>query len=275
MSILCIDAMNFLHRARAGFQMGPAPVVFNFMRNFRSLVEQFRPNRVYFVLEGRAQQRRQVLPEYKANRAVEQDTKEAKELERFFRQVSEIVDLLKVSFPVSVVRHPTHECDDTVYNLIKRATLAVDWIVVSNDSDFTQLLNEFSNVKLWNPMKKSFVEATPYDYVTWKALRGDGADNIPGIPGVGDKTALDLATDPGRLAEFLAESESRLDTFRRNFGLIKFIQWTDEESEAMTSSAPTKDWTQLRQVFEKYGFNSLLKEDAWGKFVGTFEPLWG
>lgn len=254
--------------------MGPAPVIFNFMRNFRSLVEQFRPNRVYFVLEGKAQQRRELLPEYKANRVVEQDTKEAKELERFFRQVTEIVELLKANFPVSVVRHPTHECDDTIYNIIKRATTAVDWVVVSNDSDFTQLLNDFPNVKLWNPMKKGFVEKPNYDYVTWKSLRGDGADNIPGIPGVGDKTALELVTDSEKLRQFLVDP-THAEIFNRNYSLIKFIEWSEEEAERMTSSQPVKDWNKLSELFEKYGFKSLLKEDAWNKFVATFEPLWG
>lgn len=275
MAILCIDAMNFFHRARSGWSMGPAPVVFNFMRNFRALVEQFNPSRVYFVLEGRAQQRRDLLPEYKANRTVDPNTKEAKELEKFFVQVNEVVGLLKENFPISVVRHPDFECDDTIYNLIKRATPVVDWVVASNDSDFTQLLNEFPNVKLWNPMKKNFVETPEYNYVTWKALRGDGSDNISGIPGVGDKTALALATDATKLTDFLSADGSNLEIFERNLTLIKFIEWTEEQAGKMTCSLPQKNWEPLRQTFEKYDFKSLLKEDAWNKFTQTFETLWG
>jgi len=274
MAILCIDAMNFFHRARSGWSMGPAPVVFNFMRNFRALVEQFNPTRVYFVLEGKAQQRRDLLPEYKANRAVEAESKEAKELERFFSQVNEIVSLLKENFPISVVRHPRFECDDTIYNLVKSSTPVVDWVVASNDTDFIQLLNEFDNVKLWNPMKKSFVEKPPYDYVTWKSLRGDGSDNISGIQGVGDKTASDLASNPEKLKSFLSE-QSNLEIFQRNHELIKFIRWSEEEAAEMTCSMPKKDWSPLRETFEKYEFKSLLKEETWQKFVDTFEPLWG
>jgi len=274
MAILCIDAMNFFHRARSGWSMGPAPVVFNFMRNFRALVEQFNPKRVYFVLEGKAQQRRDLLPEYKANRAVEAESKEAKELERFFSQVNEIVSLLKENFPISVVRHPRFECDDTIYNLVKSSTPVVDWVVASNDTDFIQLLNEFDNVKLWNPMKKSFVEKPSYDYVTWKALRGDGSDNISGIPGVGDKTALDLASNQEKLKSFLSE-QSNLEIFQRNHRLIKFIGWSEQEAAEMTCSLPKKDWNPLKETFEKYEFKSLLKEETWQKFVDTFEPLWG
>jgi DNA polymerase-1 len=274
MAILCIDAMNFLHRARSGWQLGPAPVIFNFMRNFRAVVEQFKPSRVYFVLEGRAQQRRDLLPEYKANRSVEAGSKEAGELEKFFAQVKEIVGLLETTFPVSVVRHPRHECDDTIYNLVKRGTPAAEWIVVSNDSDFTQLLNEFSHVKLWNPMKKGYVPKPDYDYVTWKSLRGDGSDNIPGIPGIGDRTAENIVEDPDRLAELLSDPEKGA-IFARNYELIKFIEWDDSTAAEMTCSHPQKNWEPLRESFEKYSFKSLLKEDAWKKFVDTFESLWG
>ena len=70
--ILVIDFMNLCHRARSGFQMGPAPVVFNFFRQFKALVDEFKPNRVYVVLEGRPVQRYELLPEYKATRKVEE-----------------------------------------------------------------------------------------------------------------------------------------------------------------------------------------------------------
>ena len=274
MAILVIDGMNFLHRARGGWQLGPAPVIFNFMRNFRSLIEQFKPSRVYFVLEGKPQQRKDILPEYKANRVVEEGTQEAADRQKFFVQVDEIVGLLKTVFPVSVVRHPRFECDDTIYNLIKRSSQANEWIVASNDTDFIQLLNEFPNVKIWNPMKKGYVDTPPYDYVVWKALRGDGSDNIPGIPGIGDKTAEALATDLDNLQEFLFDPD-KAEIFVRNCELIKFITWSEEDMVEMTSSSPTPNWDVVKGVFEKYEFKSFLKEDAWSKFVQTFESLWG
>jgi DNA polymerase-1 len=274
MAILCIDGMNFLHRSRSGFQMGPAPVIFNFMRNFRSLIEQFKPSRVYFVLEGKPQQRKDILPEYKANRAVVEGSVEAVERDKFFVQADEIVSLLKIVFPISVVRHPRFECDDTIYNLIKRSSTAVEWIVVSNDTDFTQLLNEFQHVKIWNPMKKTYVETPEYDYVLWKALRGDGSDNIPGVPGVGDKTALELVSNLESLSNFLLDPD-KASVFTRNVELIKFIEWSTTDMMEMTSSSPTHDWNPLKDTFEKYGFNSLLKDDAWNKFTNTFCNLWG
>lgn len=273
--IVVIDGMNFLHRARAGWTMGPAPVIFNFMRNFRSIVEQLNPTRIYFVLEGKPCSRREAYDEYKANRVIEPGSPAAKEREKFFKQSDEIVSLLKSIFPISVVRHPAHECDDTIYNLIKRSSRAVDWTVVSNDTDFIQLLNEFENVRIWNTTKKCYVKTPDYDYVIWKSLRGDSSDNIPGVPGVGDKTADSLVKDPQALLEFLCKSNEVAEVFLRNHGLIKFIEWSDEECLAMTSSVPVKDWSQLRSLFEQYSFESLLKEDTWNKFIATFDSLWG
>lgn len=262
--------------------MGDYPVVFNFMRNFRALVEQHKPTRVYFVLEGHPRARYEALPEYKANRRIEipegepvppEIAKKIVENENFFRQVNLITDLLKKHFPVSVVRHADYECDDVIYNLIRRSSNAVPWTVVSNDSDFTQLLNEFSHVKIYNPMTKDYVQEPPFDYVTWKALRGDGSDNIPGLPGIGDKTADSLVNDPDKLAE-LFQDKLMAETFSRNHALIKFHTWTDDDALKMTSSSPIKDWTAVAKKFHEWMFASLLKDKSWDKYTSTFDALW-
>ena len=282
--IVCIDGMNFLHRARAGFTLGDYSVVFNAFRNLRALTEQLQPTRLVFVLEGHPKWRYDLLPEYKANRKIDvcaegqalnpADEKRLVDLKNFFRQVPIITSALASVFPVSVVRHPDHECDDTIYNLIKRSSSAVPWTVVSNDSDFTQLLNEFKHVKLYNPHLKSYESEPDYDYVTWKALRGDGSDNIPGVPGIGDETAKELVNDPDALTRIF-QDQVVSETFARNVELIKFRTWSDDEAMQMSSSDPIRDWEHVRKLFEEMGFNSLLKEKTWNKFVDTFDVLWG
>lgn len=274
MTILAIDFMNQAHRARSGFQLGPAPVVYNFFRQFKALVDQFKPTRIYVALEGRPVHRYEAMGEYKANRKVEADDPRAKELEKFFKQKDVIVDLLKNHFPVSVVRHPTSECDDTLANLIRRSSSAVPWVLVSSDTDFIQLLQEHDNLRIYNPVQKKFVEAPDYPYVTWKALRGDPTDNIPGVPGVGDKTADKLASDPELLAEFITRPDVET-VFTRNYDLIRFKDWSPEEVELMTSSSPAKDWQVVKDVFAGYGFNSMVKDEAWHKFTSSFDNLWG
>lgn len=280
--ILIVDGMNFLHRARAGFKMGSFPVVYNFIRSFRALVEEQAPTRVYFCLEGRPKHRLRALPSYKANRTEEVDVadpasiKRAEELESFFRQCGIVTELLATSFPVSVVMHPDFEADDVVYNLIKRSSRAIPWTVVSNDSDFVQLLDEFENVSVYNPMKKELVKKHDSgDYVLWKSLRGDGSDNVPGVSGVGDKTALELASDPDLFRTFCESSPDARDVIDRNISLIRLAEWTDEEAMKMTSSEPVRDWDAVRAKLEEWRFQSLLKDGVWSKLVETFDVLWG
>ena len=236
--------------------------------------DRFKPTRIYIALEGKPVHRYEAMGEYKANRKVDADDPRAKELEKFFKQKDVIVDLLQKHFPVSVVRHATSECDDTLANLIRRSSSAVDWVLVSSDTDFIQLLQEHENLRIYNPVQKKFVEAPDYPYVTWKALRGDPTDNIPGVPGIGDKTADKLASDPVLLKEFITRPEVE-PIFTRNYDLIRFKEWSDAERDEMTSSSPLKDWSVVKDVFAGYGFNSMVKDEAWQKFISSFDNLWG
>ena len=275
MTILAIDFMNACHRARSGFKLGPAPVVFNFFRQFRSLVGQFEPTQIYVALEGRPRARHELHSEYKANRTVEPDDPRANELLEFFKQVNVIKDLLTQYFPVSVIRHPHHEADDTIANIIRNSTSSDDWIVISSDTDFIQLIQENNNVRIYNPVTKKFVEApSDYSYVIWKALRGDPTDNIPGIPGCGDKTAAKLAeaVDTDEFKNYLLQ-EDHAKIFEKNIELIQFAEWTNEETLEMTCSIPSQNWNSIKTVFEGYGFSSMVKSGSWEKFVNTFKLL--
>jgi 5'-3' exonuclease len=273
---LIIDGANFLHRARSGFALGDYAIVYNTLRSLRPICDWTKPTRVVFTLEGRPKRQLALLPEYKANRFVDpNDLEKVKSNADFHRQSDVVVDLLKKHFPVSVVQHSDFEADDLIYNVILSSSTVARFTVVSTDTDFTQLLQEFNNVELYNPVKKKYVEAPPYDYVRWKALRGDASDNIPHLPGINnDAIAVEFFSHGERFEEALVNTE-RFEEFKRNVELIQFKRWTDEERLLMRSSTPTRDWEKVRELFKTWNFNSLLKEGTWDKFVNTFEPLWG
>jgi len=272
---LILDTQNFLHRSRAGFNLGSHAVVYNFFRSFRALLQQHTPNRVYCALEGYPKSRRELYSEYKANRFIEPGSAKHEEMVNFHGQCALVHDLLTRHFPVSVMRHPEWECDDVIYNVVARSSRAIDFVIVSNDSDFVQVTQEFENVRVWNPMKKSFMEAPEYSHIVWKVLRGDGSDNIPGVPGVSDRVAQELASDDIELRKFLSENSERSDLFFRNWNLIKLHQWGEEDALKMTSSTPTRDWDSVKSTFDSWNFSSITKEPAWSKFVSTFDPLFG
>ena len=105
----------------------------------------------------------------------------------------------------------------------------------------------------------------------WKALRGDPTDNIKGITGVGDKTAHKLIKDKQKLHELLQVEENRM-IFEKNVNLIRLVDFSDDMT-AVEMSIGTKDFVQLKKVFEDLEFSSIVKEKSWEKYVNTFARL--
>jgi 5'-3' exonuclease len=141
--------------------------------------------------------------------------------------------------------------------------------VISSDTDFYQLLQNHNSLKLYNPVKKEFITPPPFDYVTWKALRGDATDNIPGFKGVGDKRALSLVESPNDLETFLARDDNRT-MFERNCQMIRFHNLT-EDLKDLEINEPKVDWQDLRTIFDDMKFFSITNDKSWLKFVKTFQ----
>lgn len=264
MKVLLLDAYNLIHRARSGYKGGDYPIVYNFFRGLRPLIEKFDPDHVYFVLEGYPRFRNEINENYKANRK-SQDRK-------FYEQKSQIISIIKECFPFDTVRHPELECDDTIATLVKiHCEKGDNCTIISSDSDFYQLLNLFKNCDIYNPIKKTNISEPDYDYVTWKALRGDPTDNIKGIPGCGDKTALKLVNNQNLLQEYLNVSD-RQTIFENNVNLIRLVDFSENISE-MESHAGTKDWEELYSLFCEMEFKSMIKEKTWNNFIKTFNRI--
>ena len=94
---------------------------------------------------------------------------------------------------------------------------------------------------------------------------------IPGIPGIGDKTATKIVKDPHRMQALLENKEKR-EIFERNVNLIRLVDFSNDMSK-LESKTGTGDWDMIEQTFEDLGFDSMLKEKTWNKYVSTFEGL--
>lgn len=266
MKVLLLDAYNLIHRARSGFTSGDYPIVYNFFRGLRPLVEKFNPDKVYFVLEGYPDFRKKLDANYKSNRK-SQDRK-------FHEQKAQIIAMVKSCFPITTVKHPELECDDVIATLTKiHCQKGDECTIISSDSDFYQLLNAFENCVIYNPVKKKVIEKPPYDYVTWKALRGDATDNIPGIPGCGDKTATRLVTEPEKLIEYLKKGNRR-QIFENNVNLIRLVDFSENMSDLETHAGES-DWEELYSLFCDMEFSSMTKEKTWNNYIKTFNNLSG
>jgi len=198
--------------------------VVGFLKALHGMVNQFSPERVYVVWEqgGGCPRRKKIFPEYKNNRIKTRSDFQSINLplngvptkkwikddtESKIKQIKLLVDCLK-NLPVCQIYVADTECDDVIGYLIryKLKKLNALKIIVSSDRDFYQLLDE-PDVKIFNPADKSFhdgpivkvkvgkdehLEIPARNYVLVRTMTGDDSDNIPGVPGMGFKTAVKL-----------------------------------------------------------------------------------
>jgi len=270
MKVLLLDGYNMLYRARSGHAtFGSSAednnsIIFTFFRSLRHIVDTHKPDRVYFVLEGIPKDRIAMHEEYKAQRVYH-------DRDGFQRQRKKIIEVIRNYLPIHVVRHPDFECDDVLAAIAQHTHAEDECIVVSTDTDFFQLFNSSKNVKIYNPIKKSFVEPLDYDYVTYKALKGDSSDNIEGFKGIGDKRAKSLLSSKDSLNAFLAESDNR-EKFDKNCFLIKFHDLSSKMTE-LSSSCSAFLTSELKAVFNELGFQSITNDISWKKYTKTFADL--
>ena len=268
MKVLLLDGYNLMYRARHSMSRGyegSQTTVYAFFRSLRPIIEKFAPDRVYFVLEGYPKTRMQICPDYKGNRVYH-------DRDGFRAQRREITDILKHQFPIDVIRHKNFECDDVLANLIRYEHPTDECIVVSSDSDFLQLYNSHTDVHVYNPVRKKFMPRPEFDYVKWKALRGDASDNILGFKGIGNKRATTMVNDISRLDEFLDKGPGNREYFERNISMIQFHDMKND-LEGADRWSQRVSWDKIRGRFEGLKFFSITNDKSWQKYVETFKCL--
>ena len=222
--LLLIDANSIIHRAyhalpglttSKGMHTG---AIYGFLNIFLRIVKELAPTHVAAAFDLKAPTfRHKLYPPYKGTRKP-MDA----ELAEQFEPLKELLALMKVP----VVSMEGYEADDILGTLSAHTT--DDTVILTGDRDSFQLASPTTRI-YWTKKGVSEVEIvdlarlaadgfTPQSFIDYKALRGDPSDNIPGIPGVGEKTAktlldkyktldevLDHANDEkGKLAEALA-----------------------------------------------------------------------
>jgi DNA polymerase I len=213
-TIFLVDGTNNLYRAfhaireLTNSQGLPTNAIFGFTGMLRKLMKDFDPRYLAVVFDTPEPTFRHLAyPEYKAHRP---ETPE-----------SLIVQIPWVKKVLEVLRVPTLECpgweaDDLIGTLAERAAKqGMQAVIVATDKDLLQLVGE--GVSYFNPVKEQLLDASaveklfgvrPSQVADVLALWGDATDNIPGVPGIGDKGAKDLIRRFGDLETLLRESES-------------------------------------------------------------------
>ena len=196
----------------------PTGALYVVARILLRILREEQPTRFSFVLDGRGKHFRHALFEaYKANREA---TPEA--LVAQFGPIKRLVKALGLHLEVS----SNCEADDCIASLVHRHQRDVPVVIIGADKDLRQCLRP--EVIMWDPAAKnekivtldSFVEETglkPEQWPDLQALVGDTSDNIPGIPGIGPKTAEKLLQDYPSLEALRDGFESLAPTVKRKF----------------------------------------------------------
>lgn len=278
MRLLIIDGHAFAYRAFYAIRGLTSPsgqptnAIYGFINMLAKLESQVLPTHAVVVWDGGLDAERvEELDDYKGQRDPMPDDMEV--------QLDEMVEYLEAEGWASVCDDGV-EADDRIGQLAKRAEAeGFEVAIASSDKDFLQLIND--RVKMWNPADKSGVPmdaaavvakigVQPSQIVDWLSLVGDAADNIPGVPGVGVKTAAALLNEFGSVDGIYGRlAEVRRDKQRESLAAAEAVVRRNQSLVALKLDLPGapglddlrrgfQDSARLEKLFETWGFRTML-----------------
>ena len=219
--LLLLDSASLYFRAFYGVpETGQVPVATNAVRGFldmvATLVSTHRPTHLVACWDDdwRPQFRVDAIPSYKTHRLDDGSTTEESVPDELSPQVPVIVDAL-AALGILRVGVPGCEADDVIGSYVERFRGTVPVDVVTGDRDLFQLVDDANHVRVLytarggvrepDVVTESFLEekygvTSGEQYADMSILRGDTSDGLPGVPGIGEKTAAALMARYGDLA---------------------------------------------------------------------------
>jgi len=253
----------------------PTNALFGFIRMVRQLEKQWRPDRLVVTFDGGAPAHRlEKCPAYKAQRPP---------MPADLRSQLALIDEFLAAAGIPMVLLQGQEADDVMATLAARAAAAGATVrLATSDKDLMQLVDERIRIvpptKTEEEMGPAGVAAKtgvqPAQIVDWLALVGDTADNIPGIDGIGPKTATKLIAQFGSLDACLAQAEqiesaglrakvqAGRDIARLNVALMTLDKDVPGVPDWAAIPPPAPDFAKLKAFFEKYELHKFAAELA-------------
>jgi DNA polymerase-1 len=245
--------------------------VYGFTTMLLKIIREHRPDGIAVVFDEKGPtQRHEAFKDYKAQRPPMPDGMQAQ-----IPYIHRVVE----AFAIPALRQPGYEADDLIGTLARKAERAgYDVVIVTGDKDMFQLLSP--HVRIYDPVKDRWFGETecrerfgvePARVVEIMGLMGDATDNIPGVKGIGEKTAMKLIAQfgtidellnrldevtPERIKTMLAEQgeQARLS---RKLATIQTDSPVEFDPAALQVKPPHAD--QLSDLLRELEFTSLLK----------------
>ena len=257
--------------------------IVNFLQRLRAT---HAPDYLGWVHDSGLSFRHETYPAYKATRE-----KLGEELQADFDRGMERIAELLAAYRIPVLAVDGYEADDVIGTLARQGPAAnVNVVIVSGDKDFQQLVRP--GVWLLNPgrggpagVEEQWVGVenaaerlgVPPEHVTdYLSLVGDSSDNVPGVPGIGDKTARELVSTYGSLENILVHApeitrkrprEALLehpDRARLSKQLVTIREDLPITLDLGSLAVGEPDWARLKEIFVELEFHQLAREAAQG-----------
>ncbi|MDD5650313.1 MAG: 5'-3' exonuclease H3TH domain-containing protein [Candidatus Nanoarchaeia archaeon] len=260
--------------------------IYSVLISIRKLIREYGGKNTTFFLtwDGGNNRRKAIFPDYKGGRKRFEDA--------FYEQLAELRKILSWC-GIKQYHFPTIEADDLIGTLtIKSRKKGQKVFIISSDHDFEQLISR--HVEVLHPLANNLIKnvqyvidkygITPDRIVEAMAITGDPTDNIPGIEGVGDKTAAKLIIANGSLDEILKNPDNlkmlnrkgcvvdakddlkqkiklNLENIKIAYKLVKIIDDLDVEPDFTKQQI---DFEAVKQEFKDLEFEQFLNEfDRW------------
>lgn len=284
MKLFLLDAYALIYRAYYAFIKNPrynskgenTSAILGFVNTLEDVLRNMRPTHLGVAFDPHGGTfRHEAFPEYKAQR------EETPEAIRF--AVPKIKEILE-AYHIPVLEVLGYEADDVIGTLAHQADLqGIETYMMTPDKDYGQLVTE--HVSMYRPpVGKSEAQVlgpkeicekwgieSPLQVIDILGLMGDSSDNIPGCPGVGEKTACTLVQQWGSIENLLANTDKLKGAIQKkvveNADLIRQSHWLATivkdapitlDISALELSEP--DHQTLQHIYEELEFRQLLKK---------------
>ena len=282
--LVLVDGSSYLYRAFHAFPPltnsagEPTGAMYGVLNMLKSLISQMQPSHIAVVFDAKGKTfRDEMFEQYKSHRPPMPDD--------LRKQIQPLHDIIRaLGIPLLVIEGV--EADDVIGTLAVAASKANQKVLISTgDKDMAQLVDD--NIMLINTMNNTLLDRDaviekygipPELIIDYLALMGDSADNIPGVAGVGEKTALGLLQGIGSMAEIYANldkvaelpirgakklgdkllAEKEMADLSYRLATIKTDVALDITPEQLTLGASNND--QLTEYFGRYEFKRWLNE---------------
>ena len=251
-------------------------VIFGFIQQILSLAKKFESTNFVFCWDSKKSYRKLIYSEYKANRRKELSNEENADLKLAYNQFAELREkiLLEMGFN-NVFMQTGYEADDLIAKVVLDNQNKKN-IIVSTDQDLYQLLQysvSIHNIRtkkifLWKDFANKY-NAAPNLWVRVKAIAGCSTDNVIGVKGVGEMTAIKYLQDKlqeGKIKNRI-ESQEGQAIIKRNIELV-VLPFQGRKKLRIDFQKNDLSKEKFIEVFMQYGFSSLLKKEVvenWSK----------